>query len=123
VANRRQRQAAELIHEELGNLLQRRARDPRLSEVTITGVEVSPDLENAYIYFSVLGDRAAKTEALRGLERAAGFLRRELGEAVSLRITPTLTFRLDESLEQGLKIDALLDSITLGEEEQQEDEQ
>ena len=54
MANRRQRQAAELIHEELSALIQKRARDPRLSDVTLTSVEISPDLQNAYVYFSVL---------------------------------------------------------------------
>ena len=119
MASRRQRQAAELIHEELSTLIQKRARDPRLSGVTVTSVELSPDLQNALIYFSVLGDRQAKKDALQGLQSAAGFLRRELAEALSLRVTPTLTFRVDDSLERGVRISALLDSVLPTEDDQQ----
>ena len=121
MASRRQRQAAELIHVELSNLILKRARDPRLSGVTITSVEISPDLQNAYVHFSVLGDQEAKKEALRGLQSAAGFFRRQLAQTISLRVTPTLTFRVDESLERGMKIDALLDSILPAEDSQPED--
>ena len=108
---RRQRQVAELLHEEIGTLIQRRARDPRLSAVTITGVEVSPDLENAWIYVSVLGTDEEIKEALAGLKRATPFLRREIGSSLSLRLVPQLIFRLDESVARGIRIDQLLDDI------------
>ena len=111
MASRRQRQAAELIHVELSRLIQKRARDPRLAGVTLTSVELSPDLQNAQIYFSVLGDQRAKKDALQGLQSAAGFLRRELADALSLRVMPTLAFRVDNSLERGVQINALLNSI------------
>ena len=119
MANRRQRQAAELIHEELSALIQKRARDPRLSDVTLTSVEISPDLQNAYVYFSVLGDQQAKKDALHGLQSAAGFLRRELAVVLSLRVMPTLTFRVDDSVERGIRIDTLLDRILPTEDDQQ----
>jgi ribosome-binding factor A len=108
---RRQRQVAELLHEEIGTLIQRRARDPRLSAVTVTGVEVSSDLENAWIYVSVLGTDEEIKEALAGLKRATPFLRREVGSSLSLRLVPQLIFRLDESVARGIRIDQLLDDI------------
>ena len=108
---RRQRQVAELLHKEISLLIQRQARDPRLDSVTITGVDVTPDLQDARVYVSVLGDRHDVQQAMAGLESAAGFLRRQLGDSLSLRVTPTLTFRLDNSLEQGSRIDQLLDTL------------
>jgi ribosome-binding factor A len=111
VTKRRQRQVAELLHEEISVLIQQRARDPRLGFVTVTGVEVSPDLRVAHVYVSVLGDDDDVTQALAGLNRAVGFFRRELGTSLSLRYIPELDFRLDHSLEQGLRIDQLLESL------------
>ncbi len=100
-----------MIHEELSTLILRRAKDPRLDPITITSVELSPDLQNALVYYSVLGDDEAKRDAKAGLEQANGFLRHELGNNLPLRLTPTLTFRFDESLEHGLHIDQILDDI------------
>jgi ribosome-binding factor A len=111
MTTRRQRQVAELLHEEIGTLILRKARDPRLRGVTVTGVEVSPDLENAWVYVSVLGTQEEAQEALAGLKSATGFLRREIAAALSLRIVPHLMFRLDDSIERGMRIDRLLDSI------------
>jgi ribosome-binding factor A len=111
VTTRRQRQVAELLHEEISMLLQQRVDDPRLALVTVTGVEVTPDLRVAHVYVSIMDDDVEVKETLAGLKRAAGFLRRELATFVSLRYTPELHFRLDSSLEQGLRIDRLLDSL------------
>ncbi len=111
MTTRRQRQVAELLHEEIGTLILRKARDPRLKGVTVTGVEVSPDLENAWVYVSVLGTEEETQAALAGLKSATGFLRREIAAALSLRIVPHLMFRLDDSIERGMRIDRLLDAI------------
>jgi ribosome-binding factor A len=111
--SRRQRQVAELLHEELGTLIQQKVHDPRLEavSVTVTGVEVSPDLENAWVYVSVLGSDEEAKQALTGLRSATGFLRRELGATLSLRLVPQLIFKRDVSLEHGMRIDRLLDDI------------
>ena len=111
MTTRRQRQVAELLHEELSVLIQRRARDPRLGFVTVTGVEMSPDLRVAHVYVSVLGDDDDVKQSLQGLRRAAGFFRRALGSSLSLRYLPELNFRSDDSLARGLRIDQLLDSL------------
>jgi ribosome-binding factor A len=111
MASRRQRRVAQQIHRELGQLLLREVRDPRLAEVTITEVRVTPDLLLARIYFSVLGEAEAKQEAMAALERANGFFRSQLAERLSLRFVPELTFMLDKSAEYGQRIDQLLDQI------------
>jgi ribosome-binding factor A len=111
MSTRRQRQVAELLHQEISLLIQRQVRDPRLGFVTVTDVEVTPDLRLAHIYVSVMGGDDEAQQALAGLKSAAGFFRHELGSALSLRFVPELSFRLDRSLEQGLRIDQLLDSL------------
>jgi ribosome-binding factor A len=111
VTTRRQRQVAELLHEEISLLIQRRARDPRLGFVTVTGVEMSPDLRVAHVYVSVLGSDDDVRQSLESLRRAAGFFRRELGASLSLRYLPELNFRPDDTLERALRIDQLLESL------------
>jgi ribosome-binding factor A len=111
MASRRQRRVAQQIHRELGQLLLREVRDPRLAEVTVTEVRITPDLLLARIYFSVLGEAEAEDAALAALERAGGFLRTQLAERLSLRFMPELTFMLDKSAEYGRRIEELLDQI------------
>lgn len=120
MASRRQKRVADLIREELGDLLQRKISDPRIEFATVSVVEVSPDLRQAHAYISVLGDSKAGQQALAGLNHAAGFIRRELASRLSLRHTPSLTFHLDDSLERGGRILDLLAQI--GEEEANRDQ-
>lgn len=112
MASRRQRQVAELIHEEISQLIQRRARDPRLRFVTVTGVEVSKDLRVARVYVSVMGDDDEVKQSLLSLRHAAGFFRHELATSLSLRYLPEVNFKLDDSLQRGLRIDQLLDELS-----------
>ena len=109
--SRRQRRVSELIQEEISELLQKEASDPRLSFVTVTAVEVSPDLRQAHIYVSTMGDPQARQEMLAGLKHATSFLRRELGARLALRYVPGLTFHLDDSLERIQRIAQLLDQL------------
>jgi ribosome-binding factor A len=108
---RRQERVSERIHEEISELLQTRVRDPRLAQVTVTSVAVSADLKVATIYVSSLGDRDACDNSLKGLQHAAGFLRRELAHQLQMRYTPELHFVLDESWERGARIDELLEQL------------
>lgn len=111
MTTRRQRRVSELIHRELSLLLMHEVRDPRLSGVTITEVEVTPDLLIAHVYFTVLGDAEEQKEALAALERAGGFLRTQLAGQVRLRFVPELIFELDRSAEYGRRIDELLAEV------------
>jgi len=108
---RRQGQVAELIHQEISDLLQRKTGDPRLAYVTVLDVSVSPDLKQATVYISALGDRESRASALEGLKHASGYIRRELSHCLRLRFMPELRFSLDESWECGTRIDELLEQL------------
>lgn len=108
---------SELIRTHLTEILQTQISDPRLEGVTITGVKVTPDTKRADIFFSVLGDEDARQSALKGLNSAAGRLRREIGSRTRLRNTPALVFHWDPSLEYGDRIEQLLDQLGLEQED------
>ena len=99
----------EEIQRELSSLI-RTVKDPRVADagmVSVTAVETTPDLKYAKIFVSVL-DKSASAQALKGLKSASGYLRRELGRALSLRNTPELTFVRDDSIDKGAHILDLL---------------
>lgn len=108
---RRQRQVAELLHEEISQLIQYHTQDPRLGFITVTGVEISPDLQRASVYVSVLGDDEDRAETLEGLTSAKKYFKYQLGQNLKLRRIPDLMFKIDHSLEYGLHIDNLLDQL------------
>lgn len=87
-------------------------KDPRVSTMTsVTKVDVTRDLSFANIYISVLGTEREKKETLEGLRNAKGFIRSEIGSKIDLRHTPEPKFHLDESIEQGIYISKLIDSV------------
>lgn len=100
-----------LIQMELSQLILHRVKDPRLGFVTITHVSVTPDLKSANVFFSALGDRKVRKDSLTALEKAAGFLQKEIGSALQLRFTPRLKFQIDDSLDRGMEIDKVLREI------------
>lgn len=104
----RPQRVAEAIKEDLMDLFRHEVKDPRVGFVSIVKVDVSKDLSQARVFFSVLGDDQAKKETLKGLQSAAGYLRMQLATRLSLRHTPELVFRLDESIEHGVRISELL---------------
>ncbi len=121
MSSRRQQRVAELIHQEISNLLEFNTHDPRIGLVTVTEVEVTPDLKNATIYVTFMADD--KAEVMAGLESAVPFFRRELGRNVKLRHTPALRFKLDSSLDYGQKIETLLSGIDIPPEPDPDDTQ
>lgn len=104
----RRERVAEEIRAELSQILQHEMRDPRMGWVTVTRVEMSPDLAHAKVFLSVYGSDADQAASLRVLERAAGYIRAELGRRIRLRQTPELHFRGDDSIEQSQRIQDLL---------------
>lgn len=102
---------AVLIKEELGKILQRELKDPRIGFASITNVRVSRDISHAKIYVSVFGDKAQQQATMDGLESAKGFIRSELGKRIRLRSVPELHFTADTSLEEGSKVLSLLNQI------------
>lgn len=106
---RRQSRINELLRGELSALISREVNDPRLATVvSITEIKVSPDLSTARVLISILGDETEKRQTLEGLVAASPFLRRKLMDNVSLRQIPYLSFFLDDRIEEGARILALM---------------
>ena len=98
----------ELIKQEMGKMLLKELKDPRIGFVTVTDVEMTGDLREAKIYVSVMGGEEQVKSSLEGLNSALGFIRREIGQRIRLRFTPEISFALDTSLDYGDHIQKLL---------------
>lgn len=109
--HKRSDKVAETIHTTISTMLMRGLNDPRIGFVTITGVEVTDDLHLARIFFTVIGDEAAKKGTEAGLKSAASHIRRELGKVLKMRYTPDILFKYDHSQEYGQRIDDLLREV------------
>ncbi|MGH2513352.1 MAG: 30S ribosome-binding factor RbfA [Candidatus Limnocylindrales bacterium] len=104
----------ELLRQEIGGLLAREVKDPRIGFATVTKVETTADLAHARVWVSVIGSAAERTETVRALEHAMPFVRHELGAHLRLRRIPNLHVRLDETAEQGTRLLHLLDELEHG---------
>lgn len=100
---------AEQIRRELAELIRLQLKDPRVSLVTLTDVELSPDYAHAKVFFTTLADGAQLPAVEAGLRRASGFLRRELGRRVHIHTLPELRFVFDASVERGARLSRLID--------------
>lgn len=96
---------------ELAELLSRGVKDPGLGFVTITQVKVTPDLQLARVFYTVLGDDKARRETERALARATSFLRRQIGARLSLRRVPVLEFKYDRSIEHQDRVERILQEL------------
>jgi ribosome-binding factor A len=117
---KRSTRVGDLIREEIADIIMHKLRDPRIGFVTVTGAEISEDLRHATIYLSVL-DEERRKDTLGIIRASASFIRGELGKRLRIKYIPFLTFRIDESIEYGMKIDRLLDEIKA--EERPEDDE
>jgi ribosome-binding factor A len=102
-----------VVRQELAELLRTHVKDPRVGFVSITRVEVSPDLRCARILVSVMGDDKAKQDTLEGLDSAKTFLRSLLGQRLHLRYVPELLFKLDESIAYSAHIHSVLEQLKM----------
>ena len=109
--NPRARRLGAEIQRELTQLLRRDVKDERIGNVTITAVDVAGDLRTAKVYYLVFGKEGADPRVQAGLTSAAGFLRNALSKSLMIRYTPTLTFELDTSIERGVRLTQLIDSV------------
>ncbi len=107
----RPNRVGEQMKKELGEIITRKIKDPRIGFVTVTDVNVTGDLQQATVYISVLGDEEQRENTLKGLAKAKGFIRSEIGQRIRLRKTPEITFEFDESIDYGNRIDTLLHQI------------
>ena len=104
----------ELLRQEIGSILSREVKDPRVGFATVTRVETSPDLRHARIWVSVIGQRGERDETIAALDRVMHFVRRELGTRLRLKRIPDLHVRLDDSAEHGTRVLHLLDELEAG---------
>ncbi len=108
---RRTERLGEELREEVAQLIAGELKDPRIGFVTVTRVDVTPDLRTARVYVGVLGTEKQRQATLTGLKQAAGFLRRSLGQSLRLRHTPELVFHYDAGLEASNRVAELLAEI------------
>jgi len=104
----RRDRVSEQIRRELAELIRTELKDPRVGMISITGVEVTADYAHAKVFFSSMAGREHLESVLAGLQKASGFLRRELGRRITIHTTPQLHFVFDESLERGADLSKLI---------------
>lgn len=109
--SRRSQRVSDLVRAEISRLVLLEAHDPELRKVTITEVEMPADLRSARVYFSALGGEEERERAHEALDRASGFLRREVGRRCGLRFAPELHFFADRSIERGARIEEILANV------------
>ena len=109
--SRRTDRAADVVRAELADLLLRHVQDPRIRLVSVTGVDISPDLRRAVVKVSALGEEEQRLATVEALRHARGYLRTELAARLRMRVTPELVFELDRGAEHSQKISDLLESL------------
>jgi ribosome-binding factor A len=111
MTSRRVQKAAEAIREVVSMAILTELQDPRVQGVTVTFVEVSPDMRQAKVHVSVMGDDTKQKLCLHGLESSAGFLQTKIGKRIDTRYTPRLRFELDMGVKKSLAIARLLSDV------------
>jgi ribosome-binding factor A len=106
----RMRRVDEAMREVLSDAITTNIKDPRVGFVTVTAVQTAPDLRQARVYVSVLGDAKVRRRSLDGLRSAHGYLQRRVAEELRLKHTPTLDFVFDDTLDRAERINELLDT-------------
>jgi ribosome-binding factor A len=109
MAGARMRRVNEAIREVVSTHIAEDLADPRIGFVTVTAVDTTSDLRHARVYVTVLGGDDARENALRGLDASRGYLQAHIGTELTMKRTPTLEFRYDESTDRGMRISRLID--------------
>jgi ribosome-binding factor A len=120
--SRRLEKAAEAIREVVSMAILTELQDPRIRDVTVTYVEVSPDLRYAKVHVSVMGDEARQKLCLRGLQSAAGFLQAKIAQGIEIRYTPKLSFLLDQGVKRSIAVAQILRHVLPKEEATEADQ-
>ncbi len=111
MTRQRPQRLGELLKEEISDILLREVKDPRIGFVSVTDVEVSGDLKHAKVFVSVYGDEKEQQDTMKGLDTATGYIRKLIGERITVYHTPEIVFRYDNSIEHGAHISELLEKI------------
>jgi ribosome-binding factor A len=109
--SRRPQRVALQIQHEISLMIFRDMKDRRIGFVTVTGVQMSPDLRHAKVFVSLMGSEDEKNESLAALNHATGWVRHELGQRMRMKFSPEIIFLTDTSQEYGERIDKLIDEI------------
>lgn len=96
---------------EISTIIMREVKDPRVGFVSVHSVSLTNDLKSAHVYISVMGDEEQKKKSLEGLQKASGFIRGQVGDAIKIRYTPEIIFKLDNSYEERLRVEGLFRQI------------
>ncbi|MDY0047908.1 MAG: 30S ribosome-binding factor RbfA [Thauera propionica] len=118
----RSQRVVEQIRRELAELIRLEVKDPRVGFITLTDVEITPDYAHAKVFFTSMTGEADVPEIQRGLRRASGFLRRELGRRIRIHTIPELHFHYDRSVEEGSRLSRLIDDVVREDEARHQDE-
>ena len=118
MTSRRLLKAAEAIREVVAASILTELRDPRVQDVTVVGVKVSPDMREAQIAVSIMGDESQQQLSLRGLQNAAGFLQSRIASRIEARYTPRLQFVIDKGIQHSLLVGEILEKIKRENEEE-----
>lgn len=111
MSSRRLQKAAQAIREVVSRAILFDLKDPRVKDVTVTFVEVMPDMRGAKVHVSVMGDETQQNLTLRGLQNAAGFLQSKIAEGIDTRYTPRLTFVLDLGVKHSIEVARILQDV------------
>lgn len=111
MSSQRAQRVAETIHKEISSLLIKGLKDPRIGFVTITSVDVTSDLRQARIYYTLMGSQESRAETQAGLDSCSSYIRQQLGRQLRLRFIPEIHFEYDASFDYGQKIEKLLSEI------------
>ena len=107
----RPERVADQIRAEVSSMIARDLQDPGIGFITITRVQVSPDLQHARVYYTTLGDPAARKNTGKALDRASSFMKRQIGQRLRLRRAPELEFVFDESIAHQDRVEQLLQEL------------
>jgi ribosome-binding factor A len=111
VSSQRVQKVAEAIHKEISSLLIKGLKDPRIGFVTITSVDVTPDLRQAKIYYTLLASTESRSQTQAGLDSSSSYIRQQLGRLLRLRFVPEIHFEYDASFDYGQRIEKLLSEV------------
>jgi len=99
------------LKKEISKILQEDLKDPRIGFVTITRIDLTPNLRYVKVYYSIFGDEDAKKASLKGIKSAAGFIRKLIAKRINMRYVPELSFRLDDSIEYSIKLEKTFERL------------
>ncbi len=111
MSSRRVLKAAQAIREVVSMAILTEIKDPRVSDVTVTFVEVSPDMRAAKVHVSVMGDEKKQQLCLRGLQNSAGFLQSKVGNRIETRYIPRIQFELDQGIKNSMIVTRILEEV------------